>query len=61
MLVSAHNVAQVQRLLHRRGLTILFETPYMGGYIGGAGHQVAWLGDKVREWADIITMLTKVV
>ena len=60
MVVSAQNVAQVQHFFHNRGLTIVFESPYLGGYISDAGHQSAWLGEKVRELAYEITTVARV-
>ena len=60
LVVSALNVAQVQHFFHNRGLTIVFESPYLGGYISDAGHQSVWLGEKVRESAYEITTVARV-
>ena len=58
LLVSEPNLAKAESLFRGEGITIVMGSRYFGGYIGDAGPQAQWLGDKVRDWKVGICMMT---
>ena len=61
MVVSAHNLAQAERVFREQGLTNVTGRRYLGGYNRDDAPQANWLGKKVKDWVGGIRKMAGVV